>query len=365
MSKQRVSATAVNNRIAFINTQLKYVYQSLINAIIAHRQIILILIVFITVSYLSSKIVFGWDKSLTIYNNMRAPAILLPFFIYLLHFIYKIAYARYKLLLPGFSVFSYAYQNRLYNLEQLFGILILLVLLKFFAFSFISLKQLFSIVKPFTWDEAFMSLDYITHFSNHPWQLIQNSISTGMTRFIDLLYVLWLPISLIFTYCVILSKNNLLRQQYLLSYLLCWIGLGSIFAFCFLSAGPCYYDKFVTDGTNPYQSLMAYLNQNDFSLHASKIQNKLWQSYQVEQDTLFVGISAMPSLHVSMAVLYALTASQINRTLGVIFTLYAIIIFIGSVHLAWHYAIDSYLAIIATIAIWYFVKYWIKRDKIV
>jgi hypothetical protein len=33
-------------------------------------------------------------------------------------------------------------------------------------------------------------------------------------------------------------------------------------------------------------------------------------------------------------------------------TLFAIVIFIGSIHLGWHYAIDGYASALATAAIW-------------
>ena len=48
---------------------------------------------------------------------------------------------------------------------------------------------------------------------------------------------------------------------------------------------------------------------------------------------------------------------------GVIFGLFTFIILIGSVHLAWHYAIDGYFSIIITAIIWYIVGYFLNRNQ--
>jgi hypothetical protein len=78
---------------------------------------------------------------------------------------------------------------------------------------------------------------------------------------------------------------------------------------------------------------------------AVKVQDGLWQAHLAGTYDLGRGISAMPSIHVSAAVLFALLAWRVDRRLGIAFTIYAAVIMIGSVHLAWHYAIDGYLSV--------------------
>jgi hypothetical protein len=64
------------------------------------------------------------------------------------------------------------------------------------------------------------------------------------------------------------------------------------------------------------------------------------------------GISAMPSVHNGLAALFALAAFQINRVVGWIVAAYAAMIWIGSIHLGWHYALDGVIAFVLTYVMW-------------
>jgi len=66
----------------------------------------------------------------------------------------------------------------------------------------------------------------------------------------------------------------------------------------------------------------------------------------------YIGISAMPSIHVGVAVLFAILGWRTNRILGFGFTIYALLIQLGSIHLGWHYAIDGYFSAILTGMLW-------------
>jgi PAP2 superfamily len=68
---------------------------------------------------------------------------------------------------------------------------------------------------------------------------------------------------------------------------------------------------------------------------------------------LGAGISAMPSMHVSMACLFTLLAWRVSKVAGMLLFVFLVVIQIGSVVLAYHYAIDGYVSLIATPAIWW------------
>ena len=54
----------------------------------------------------------------------------------------------------------------------------------------------------------------------------------------------------------------------------------------------------------------------------------------------------------SMAVLFACAAYHVDRRAGRLFSAYAVLIWIGSIHLGWHYAIDGVVAAVLTLSIW-------------
>jgi hypothetical protein len=64
------------------------------------------------------------------------------------------------------------------------------------------------------------------------------------------------------------------------------------------------------------------------------------------------GISAFPSVHVAVAALYVFVGFAVHRLLGWAFLALLLGTLVGSVHLAWHYALDGYVAIVAVAALW-------------
>lgn len=87
-------------------------------------------------------------------------------------------------------------------------------------------------------------------------------------------------------------------------------------------------------------------------------QQVLAQAHMSEEYYFGMGISAMPSLHNAIAVLYVFAAFRIGKLIGWFMTAYAVLIFIGSIHLAWHYAVDGIVAAIGMWAIWRAADWW-------
>ena len=223
-------------------------------------------------------------------------------------------------------------------------------------------------------DPYLIKIDNALHFGITPWKITHYLFSSPISSaVINLFYNLWFFICWIFliTFCF-LYKNPSLRERTLISFLLCWTINGGIAATAFASVGPCFYDLF-NEGSNQFIDLMQTLNQQNIYLDqegfflkvwALNTQNILWESYVTQSSEFGGGISAMPSMHVSMATLMALATYSWRKWLGIIFWVYMLIIMIGSVHLGWHYAVDGYIGSLMTIVIWLVVsRFTFKNPK--
>ncbi|MDJ0951020.1 MAG: phosphatase PAP2 family protein [Alphaproteobacteria bacterium] len=233
-----------------------------------------------------------------------------------------------------------------------------------FLTAYGSFKRLIPFINPYSWDPTFMAWDKFLHGGRHPFELLQPILGNPyVTASINFAYHLWffvLFLTLIWQFWS--GRDPKLRMQFMLSFQLCWILVGSVLATAFASGGPCYYGR-LTGLEDPFAPLMSYLYaaNEQVPLMALNLQEMLWEVYVSQGDKIGSGISAMPSMHVASTVLMALLGWRIHRWLGIAYTAFALLILVGSVHLGWHYAIDGYIAALVTIAIWWGVGAAIRR----
>ncbi len=242
--------------------------------------------------------------------------------------------------------------------ERICNALLLFLILPPFMSTFSSFKVMIPALNPFSWDTCFARLDLLLHGGRHPWQLLQPMLGRPVVTFvINFFYHLWFFIMFgVFFWQAISLRNPRLRMQYLLTFQLSWILLGTVAAIAFSSGGPCYYGRLV-GGPDPYEPLMKYLwsAKQSCPLWALDLQETLWAGYLNEAVAPLQGITAMPSMHVSSAFLFALVGWRTSRTIGIPLMIEAILVLLGCVHLGWHYAVDAYAAIAGTWLIWWAV----------
>lgn len=220
--------------------------------------------------------------------------------------------------------------------------------------AFTALKEDIAIVHPFAWDATFAHWDRILGMGHMPWEILQPVLGfPAITIAINFCYDAWLVIMFVILLWQIFSvaPQQALRLQFLLAFAFAWFFGGSVFATIFSSAGPCFYDHLFPGGS-AYTAQMAYLHGigGDW-VWSLAVQDDLWRTYTTGVGTVR-GISAMPSMHVGIAVLLAIFGWRKNRNLGVVLTVFAAIIMIGSVHLAWHYAVDGLAATVIVAICW-------------
>lgn len=232
-----------------------------------------------------------------------------------------------------------------------------------FMYVFVELKAAIPVLNPFSWDETLVKWEAALHFGYQPWELLQPVFGYApLTLLININYNAWFAVMwIVWVYFAFDTSASETRTRFFLTFFLAWIIGGGLMAIYFSSVGPCFYGPLGLS-PDPFAAQMAYLRSvnETFPLWAIEVQDVLWAGY--EGKSSIDGISALPSMHNGTALLFALAGFKVSRRMGWVLAIHAAFIFIGSVHLAWHYAIDSYAAWALTLALWYglgpVVRWW-------
>jgi hypothetical protein len=234
------------------------------------------------------------------------------------------------------------------------GLPMLLALVPFMT-AYSGIKPLIpQIANGFPWDAAFDDWDRVLHAGHLPWEWMQPVLGHPFVTFlVNLVYNGWFFVNwMALTAFAFTTRPGTDRTRYFLSFMILWSVGGSLLATVFSSAGPAFYSRIGLE-PDPYAPLMTYLRTANelYPIWAVSVQDTLWAGFGGINP--FDGISAMPSMHNGAALLAALAAARFGRTVQALLWLHCGLIFIGSVHLGWHYAIDAYLAWMLTLAAWW------------
>lgn len=236
--------------------------------------------------------------------------------------------------------------------ERLVSFILVVTVISAQVAAFMYVKPLIPVLHPFAWDATFARWDMALHGTD-PWRLIHSYLAHPLiTRVLVKAYILYFFVVFPAVPWQAAKRNDsIVRMQFLLTFVLCWVLLGTVAAIIFSSAGPCFYHHIVP-GPDKYAELMAYLQSPATSV-LMKSQKNLWSFYENHEYGRLFAISAMPSMHVALTFLLVLVArSRITRLLSITFT---ILVSLACVHFAFHYAIDVYAGIIGAWLIWWIV----------
>ncbi len=223
----------------------------------------------------------------------------------------------------------------------------------------------------FPFDEYIASSERWLLGGHDAWQFTHAVFgSLNATLLIDRLYVLWgIPVVILPILWMAFVKNWTVRVRLLLCWVMVWAVIGGVFAWVLGSAGPIFYNDVIGPDAGFANFNAVFENLNIAAQNANQqfyvTQNSalLLEHYQSTGYAPAKGISAMPSVHVAMAVLFAIGGFQLHRVVGWAFVVYAAIIWVGSVHLGWHYLSDGLVSIVLTLAMWKLSKFIICAPK--
>jgi PAP2 superfamily len=242
-----------------------------------------------------------------------------------------------------------------------------IMLMPFFFSSFSVLKMLMPRYIPFWLDEPFARIDKALFFGHQPWELTHAIFATSSaTRTFDIFYTIWVMLLSVAIVGFAFFAPRMDRARFFLSFGGAWVFLGFIGAWMGSSAGPCFAALLGIPSAPEFVGLMDNLARADVetkgAMSALAWQSMLWEGYTSEIYKFGRGISAMPSLHNAIAVLYIFIGFRFAKPLGWFMAAYAFVIFVGSIHLGWHYAVDGIVAALGMWAIWCVVDWWCKAS---
>ena len=188
-----------------------------------------------------------------------------------------------------------------------------------FLSSMTFLKSMIVAVVPFWADATFAELDRLVGVSPAGLGKLFQPIITELGWF----YGLWHAVQLGGILWVLHWRDRDAKSRLILAFMLTW-ALGMLAAYVFSSAGPIF--------TGSYDPALAPES-------VRRVSQFLWSNYLNGTALLGGGISAFPSMHVAIAVWFALVLR--NRGLPLLGLSYAAAVFACSVILGWHYAADG------------------------
>lgn len=220
---------------------------------------------------------------------------------------------------------------------------------------FSSLKAMIPLFASYDWDPLFIAWDRAIFLGNDAWVVLQPLFGFPIvTAAFAAAYHLWAL--LLYPGCIFMAAypavSDDLRRRFFLTYAMAWSVVGGAMAIGMASVGPAFAMPLV--GIDTFVPQMDYLHaaNSQVPVMTVAVQDMLLDRFLAGDGSLGSGVSAMPSMHIAIATLFWLAMREIGPRAGRAFFGFLIVIWIGSVHLAYHYAVDGLISVIAIFALW-------------
>lgn len=238
-----------------------------------------------------------------------------------------------------------------YRSDWLLRGLLILACYPAMAKSFGVLKSAIPAINAYYLDPALVDFD-VWMLGDDAWKITHALMPPWFLLAIDRVYILWFTYVILITGIFSFTRDTALQIRGALTFHFSWFLLGICLATGLASVGPVFYD--MTYGGDRFGDLLSVLRDTheEHGLVAVRAMEFLIKNAGTTK--LGVGISAMPSMHVTMAFFGFLLAMNYPGKIWLkAFTLaFTAATLLGSVHLGWHYLSDGLVGMVLVYLIW-------------
>jgi len=182
-------------------------------------------------------------------------------------------------------------------------------------------------------------------FGTDAWAALYSHLGWAVP-FFDSLYSTFVGTHLLAVLALLAIKPSPTKSRALVALALAWLVLGVVGAYLLSSAGPIFYDR--VHGGHHFSALTEMLKAHAHV--ATFTADALWTIQQEGIPRIGNGISAMPSMHVTLTLWLALILRKTRFAL--LGWTYWGLIWIGSVLLGWHWFFDGFVGSAGMLALW-------------
>jgi hypothetical protein len=213
------------------------------------------------------------------------------------------------------------------------------------SFVYSWLKVAIPLIRPdVLFDRELFSVETALHLGVNPGRFLQSLFPyPGLWRALDVYYAAFMYTVLAGVGWFAASVAWRERTRFASGFAFLWI-LGSWFYLAVPSLGPCYVLK------DDYTEVRAAMPEQSMTMNGLFAHYGRVRTFHTRPEgtdlSPYLGVAAMPSLHVAAQAFFALFARKRSRPVFLVFTVLTAVTFFTSVVSGWHYAIDGYAALL-------------------